>query len=226
MAFAQVVQTVPEQIAAQLRSEILSGSLQPQQPLREVQLAECFGVSRGRIRHVLQQLIQEGLLVAKPNCGAMVAPLPSEDVWGLLVPLRAQIETYALGLCFNDLDDGDLRSWDKLISRLRLACEEEDHVAILDRDFNFHRSILLRAGLEDVVPVWKYIMGRARGLYEQTHLKLDDLGEIYALHVALLDIFRSGDKEAAVRALYEHLTDGEFNEAFRRRYYESKEAIG
>ena len=222
MLVDEVPQTVAEQIAAQLRSEILSGSFQPREPLREVQFADRFGVSRARIRRAFQQLVQEGLLVSKPNHGTMVAPHPSEDVWGLLVPVRAQVETYALRLCFDELDDRDFEFWEKLLARLRLACKERDHVAILDRDFNFHRSILARAGLEDVMPLWKFIVGRARGFYEQVHREMKDLDEVYALHVALLDTFRSGDKEAAIRALYEHLTDGEFNKAFHQRYYESR----
>ena len=209
MSVGESVQTIHEQISDQLRSEILSGRFRPHEPLREVHLAKRFGLSRGPIRHALQQLVQEGLLVTEANRSARVAPQVSSEVRDLYIPLRAQIETYALRLCFDELDAADFQTWEKQLAKLQLACQERDYPGILDHDLYFHRSILVRANLDEVVPIWTLIVTRTREYYEKVELAVNDVDLVYALHLSLLDVFRTGDKEAAVEALYQHLTVGE-----------------
>src|SRR5262245_18669906 len=101
------IRTVREQISERLRAEILSGRLPEGQPLREAQLADRFGVSRGPIREVLAQLTQEGLLESKLNCGVKVAPSDPEFVRELVVPIRRLLETCALRYCFAGLGEAD-----------------------------------------------------------------------------------------------------------------------
>ena len=71
--------SVREQIADVLRSDIISGELEPNAKLNEQKLAERFGTSRGPIRDVLIKLTKEGLLVSKDNVGSSVSsPLTPE----------------------------------------------------------------------------------------------------------------------------------------------------
>ena len=72
------VRTIREQIADQLRADILSGNLPRGSKLREQHLAQRFGVSRGPIRDVLMQLGQQGLVMSEPNCGARVSDEAAE----------------------------------------------------------------------------------------------------------------------------------------------------
>ena len=67
MPDAQLYRTLPQQIAALLRQEVLSGKLKPGDALREIEVSQRFDVSRGPIREALRQLTQEGLLVLEPN---------------------------------------------------------------------------------------------------------------------------------------------------------------
>ncbi len=72
-----LIRTLPEQIAQRLRLDIMSGKLKPNHPLREQEVSERFGVSRGPIREVFRQLSQQGLLVTEPNKGVRVS-LPAQ----------------------------------------------------------------------------------------------------------------------------------------------------
>jgi DNA-binding GntR family transcriptional regulator len=212
------VQNVSEQIAAQLRLELMTGGFRPGESLREEALAERFGVSRHPIRKVLQQLVQDGFLVAKRNCGVRVAAPPGKHVCELLSPMRAQMETYALRLAFDRLQSENFRGFEPILARLRFACEQGDAAAVWDRDFEFHKYLLEAAELQDVIPIWLSITGRLRDFHATAIGMLDDLLCVHFVHQALVETFRSGDLERAAAALAEHVVNGKFNVEAKYRF--------
>jgi len=206
------VMSVRDQILNRLRGELLSGRHAPGTPMREEGLAERFGVSRMPIRHALQQLVQEGLLVAKQNCGVSVALPPSNLVTGLLTPLRAQIETYALRLCLSGMTADRFDGLQAIIEEMAVACRRKDDAAVIDSDFAFHQFLLTAAGLDDIVPVWKGVTARMRDFHVRSNqAMLPDYGVIPFVHETLLEVFRAGGVDAAVRDLTSHIENGEFN---------------
>lgn len=205
------VRSIGDQIASRLRGELLAGRYEPGSPLREEVLAERFGVSRMPIRTVLQQLVHEGLLVAKRNCGVTVARSPDAVVTGLLTPLRVRIETYALRLCLARPDAGQFDGLQAVIDEMESAGRKRDDAAMIDADFAFHESLLATAGLEDIVPLWKGVVGRMRNYHIDSNRRLDDYRVIPFVHEKLLGVFRAGDADAAIAALTSHIENGEFN---------------
>jgi len=179
--------------------------------MREEGLAEQFGVSRMPIRNALQQLVHEGLLVAKRNCGVTVALPPGEVVTGLLNPLRVQIETYALRLCLPRMTADQFDGLQAIIDTMSLACGRKDDAVVIDSDFVFHQFLLTAAGLDDIVPVWKGVVARMRDFHIGRNRTQPDYGVIPFVHERLLDAFRTGDVDAAVLALASHIENGEFN---------------
>jgi DNA-binding GntR family transcriptional regulator len=216
--------TLPDQVARQLRGELLSGRFQAGEALREVSLAGQFGVGRTIIRQVFGRLVQEGLLIGKYNCGVTVAGTPSEEVRELLTPLRQHIEAYALTRCLDQLTEADFAEWSALLGQLRLACEQHNFAATLDADFEFHRFILLRAGLHDLIPVWQPILTRLRPHHEVGNRRYpnDRLLVVHAIHEELLKVFRHGTRKQALAALASHIADGSFNRAIKRRWLARK----
>jgi len=179
--------------------------------MREEGLAERFGVSRMPIRNALQQLVHEGLLVAKRNCGVTVARPPGEVVTGLLNPLRVQIETYSLRLCLARTTTDQFDGLQAIIEEMASACRRKDDATVIDNDFAFHQFLLTTAGLDDIVPVWKGVTARMRDFHIQGNRTHPDYGFIPFVHETLLDVFRAGDVDAAVRDLTSHIENGEFN---------------
>jgi len=200
------VRSVREQITDRIRDYLLCGQIPAGERLSEAKLAENFGVSRGPIRESLVQLTSEGLLVSKPNCGVVVAPEPSGEIQEVIVPIRKSIEVYALKSIFDSLSSRDFRDWDELLHRLKLACRDADENLIVLCDIEFHRSILQRAGNADLLAVWQSILVRVRGHFQRAvHRYRGSLGEVYREHQELVEIFRTGDKEASLKALEEHI---------------------
>ena len=72
--------TLPSQIAVRIGRAIVDGEFQPGQKLREVDLAQAFGVSRASVREALRTLEREGLVTILPQRGAQVTTLTAEEV--------------------------------------------------------------------------------------------------------------------------------------------------
>src|SRR5246127_2053726 len=97
--------TRTEQVYDLLRSDMLTGSPQPSQKLKMVELTERFGVSQSVIREALTRLTEQGLLAATPQRGFRVRDLSIEDI-AQLTETRIQIEALALRLA---VERGDLQ---------------------------------------------------------------------------------------------------------------------
>jgi DNA-binding GntR family transcriptional regulator len=201
-----IVRGVREQIVTRLRNEILSGRLADGERLSEATLAERFGVSRGPVREAFVQLTHEGLLVAKPNCGVRVAPAAPDSVRKLVIPIRRTIETYALRLIFDDLDAADFTALDGILDRMELACRRGDWAGTVEPDIAFHRYILERTGQPDLLAIWTTLVARVRRHFQRVHRTHQDPPiDVYARHKALVEVFKAGGKEAAVKALEGHI---------------------
>jgi DNA-binding GntR family transcriptional regulator len=206
MSQGALTRGVRERIVNELRDEILSGRLTEGKRLSEMQLARRFGVSRGPIREAFVQLTHEGLLSSQPNRGVRIAASAPNSIQKLVTPIRRTLETYALDLVFDDLVEDDFRVLEGILERMRVACEQQDCVASIEPDIAFHRFLLERAGQPDLLAIWSTIIGRIRRHLEQVHLghQYTPMG-VYRRHRDLVEIFRTGDKEAAVKALQKHI---------------------
>ena len=197
MPTVEIFRTLPEQIAARLQQDILAGQLQPGDPLREVDLSDRFGVSRGPVREAFRQLTQQGLLVLEPNKGVRVAQNPSVEVRPLVVQLRRMIEVFVLESIFDRITADDLAVWDEILADIKSACESSDLNALTDHDLRFHQAIVKSHDDRDLFTLWQPIAMRMMMQYN----RLDDLMESYREHKRILDAIRSGDQTTAIEAL-------------------------
>jgi DNA-binding GntR family transcriptional regulator len=195
------IRTIREQIAARLRSDILAGKLPRGSKLREQQLAERFGVSRGPIRDVLAQLAQQGLVTSEPNCGARVSEVADEWMQPLIVKLRREIEIFALKRSIGTIGAAQLAKLEGLVEDLGRACEKDDMALVAELDIAFHEGLLECAGEPDLVAIWLPIVTRMILHYT----RLNDREEIHGEHVAILDAVRERDIDRAIKALEENV---------------------
>ncbi len=194
-----VVRTIREQVADRIRADVLSGRLTAGTSLREKALAEQYRVSRAPIRDALLQLTQEGLLVAKPNCGVRVAAV-KEETQVLLLDLRRRIEVFALRHAFevkNGITDKLVTQLQGTVDQLKEACENEDLAMIVEQDMALHRIIIQACGNPDLIAIWLPIVSRMMLHYSRHNSMMDSHRE----HAAIVDAIRAGDQEAAVASL-------------------------
>lgn len=197
MSANEIFRTLPEQIAARLQQDILGGHLKPGEPLREADLSERFGVSRGPVREAFRQLVQQGLLVLEPNKGVRVAQNPSDEMRPLVVQLRRTIEVYVLESIFDRITDGDIDTWQAILNDIRTACESNDLNALTNYDLRFHQAIVKSHDDRDLFTLWQPIAMRMMMQYN----RLDDIMDSYREHERILDAIRARDRKAAIAAL-------------------------
>ncbi|WP_346233623.1 GntR family transcriptional regulator [Parafrigoribacterium mesophilum] len=78
-------------VVEELRDAIVSGSIQPGQRIREVEIAARLGVSRTPVREAFLVLAVEGLITLQPGKGARVRVYSAEDIH-LVHEVRSLVE--------------------------------------------------------------------------------------------------------------------------------------
>jgi DNA-binding GntR family transcriptional regulator len=201
-----LVQGLREQVVERLRDDLLCGRIPSGQRIVERDLVDRFGISRTPIREAIAQLSHEGLLESLPHRSVRVAAAPPSEIKNLILPIRATLESYALATIYDSLTSADFLGWDELLERFRDACERNDRAATVNCDIAFHRSIIRRANQKDLEAIWSAIVVRVRAYFWEAHRGYDDLMELYREHKHILDVFRRGDKQAAIAVLVGYIS--------------------
>ncbi len=194
---AKKILSVKDQIAEQLRSDIIAGDLAPNTKLNEKELADRFGLSRGPIRDVILQLTKEGLLISKNNCGASVNSVLDPKLQKLMINLRRSIEVFAIEQLKGKLTESDFTELDAILNNLQTAFDNDDYTEVTKIDISFHNYLVHKAGGDELVNIWYPYVMRMRLNYKRITKSKDCVDE----HRVILDALREGDTSKASKAL-------------------------
>lgn len=192
---------IREQIADQLRSDIISGALEPNTKLNEHALAERFGVSRGPIRDVIIELTKEGLLRSKQNRGASVNSVLDGDLQQLMYSMRLSIEEFAAEKLHDELSDADFAALEQILDQLQDAFAREDFTEVTKNDIEFHRYLVDRAGGETLTNIWSLIVMRTR----MSYTRVDTPSDCFDEHNAILEALKDRDTPRTIDALRDNI---------------------
>lgn len=127
-----------DDIFTQLRNEILNGTLLPGTQLKEVQLANRFGVSRTPVRDALSRLEDLGL-AERVNRGLEVRGLDPEQVIQVY-DMRILIEVEASGQAAQNRNLNDILTLEALLERDR-SLENPTDAELIQTNLEFHRAV-------------------------------------------------------------------------------------
>lgn len=134
-----------ESVVDELRDAILDGRLPAGSRLRETELAERFGVSRGPIRDALRELAREGLAIDLPRRGTFVSSLTERDLEDVYV-IRRAIEEAAVRLVIAKATEADVAEMFAVLAEVEAAYGRDDLPAAWEADMAFHRSYCRLSG--------------------------------------------------------------------------------
>ena len=132
-------------ICEALRSDLISGKLDFDQPFREQKLAERFGTSRGPVRDALLRLTQEGALVYEANKGVRVISPLSDDERSVVASMRLSLEKHCLSKFMEKMNENDRQQLSLLLERLTSACGRASLPEVAECDLALHRYWVAQA---------------------------------------------------------------------------------
>jgi DNA-binding GntR family transcriptional regulator len=190
-------------IADLIRDRILSGQLRPGDRVRLEPLAEQLAVSTMPVREALRQLAFEGLIDFHPHRGAVVAPLPREDLTDLW-----EVHAFTAGLA---AERAATRLTDEDLAGLRdLLREFEDRLAdperLVEINHELHRRINRAGGSRKL----RWLLGLANRYIPRSYYQfIPAWPEISRRdHRALMDALARRDGPAARAIAQDHVRGG------------------
>jgi DNA-binding GntR family transcriptional regulator len=208
--------TAARRVERTLRRDIFNARLRAGTPLREVALAERFGVGRYTVRAALATLAADGLVQHTPNAGAQVRRLSEEDVADIY-DVRRTLEFAAVALIGRRRPSLDRvrRAADRLEALERVEQKRRSpHWGALDADLEFHRVVVEAAGSPRLSRAYATLLAELR-------LGLAQLAAVAELvpggHRPLYTALEAGDAGKARRWISDHIREaaGSVIEALR-----------
>jgi DNA-binding GntR family transcriptional regulator len=196
--------TLRERTLKALRSAIMSGLYRPGERLKEAELAEYLGVSRGTVRQALQHLQQEGLVTVSNRSKLHVNSLSPMEVRELF-RVRAALEALAVTRIMA------LPERREVLNPLRealsqLADADVDFAGRVEADLGFHLQLCRLSGNSMLVEAWRYLEGRIRIVIMGAGPDKAPVMMSRDRHELIIDAIESGDLSAAVTVVNQHMS--------------------
>ena len=182
--------TIREVVQHHLTNDIQSGRIRPGERLREAELAERYGVSRGPVREAVRALEGQGMVRFRANRGAVVTLLSREELEEIYDVVLA-LERLALAPLKRAVRPEDIAPLEKAYSKMASARSPETWLAHNDE---FHLGLVRLGGRLHVCRMIEDLLG-ALMPYGQAWAKLDEsrLAKANAEHRQVLDAIAAKD---------------------------------
>lgn len=190
-------------IHALISGALLAGRLAPGAPLREVALAEVFGVSREKVRKVLLRLGTERLLNLVPNRGAFVAE-PTLTQAREIYEARRILEGGVVGFLAPLLSSTDMTRLREHLQAEVAATGRRDRAESVRLSAEFHYLLARATGSEWIETQLRQLVSRTSmlvALFEPARAMRCGCEE----HAEIVDALAAGDAPAAMKAMHRHL---------------------
>lgn len=195
-------QTAKDYAYQHLRHLILTGEIPGGVRINQDELARNLQLSRMPVRQAILRLEGEGLIVNRPNRGAVVTSVGPQAIFELF-EMRGVLEGLALSLALPNIDRLALISIETRINNLDeiqsdIASWVVQHDELHDHLCSFAARPRLRANV-------RYLRS-AVAPYIRLYLSTNRNAEIAGFeHSALLEVIRANDAAAAEKMMREHV---------------------
>ncbi|MCX6627480.1 MAG: GntR family transcriptional regulator [Candidatus Solibacter sp.] len=197
-------QSLGEEIAEILQSEIIGGRFAPGQRLVERELTARFGVSSIPIREALQELENRGLIVRRHNRGCSVVQLTRKEA-ARICELRRVLEPKVIEWAAERMTPAQAALLRGQFERLERAADNHDLAGFFQEDVRFHRMIWGAADNAYAARALNNILGSlfASGVIGSAAAAAIDLPEEAGKHRRLLEALCDADAQRSAMALRE-----------------------
>jgi DNA-binding GntR family transcriptional regulator len=195
-------QSLGELAYRSIRDSIVSTRFAAGERLVETRLADELGISRAPVREALRRLAEEGLVVERPRHGMLVREFTAEDFVDIY-NLRIAIETAAIRLVVRRGTPVD--SLEALVESMRRAARKGAVQDLVGLELSLHEEICTLSGNAHLASVFRSVSAQIRMALALDDAEYDNIDDIAAEHVSLIEAIRAGDEEQAATVLHEHI---------------------
>ena len=187
-----------------LRERIVYCDLFPGSRISESEIANAYSVSRQPVREAFIKLVEEGLIIVRPQRGTVVRKIACNSVLDARF-VREAIEADIVKLLAAQPDVAlitELRR--QLEAQKKVANEASPNLTLLDE--HFHRTLAEAAGKAGA---WKFIEGLKSQMDRVRFLSLGQFSfaALILQHTAIVDTIEQGDIDGADIAIRHHLRE-------------------
>ncbi|WP_310565578.1 GntR family transcriptional regulator [Hydrogenophaga sp.] len=200
-----VLNSLHDEVAAQLRERIFAGELAPGSFVDEPALCAELSISRTPLREALKVLTAEGLLRHEPRRGCFVSQITEQDL-DEIFPVIALLEGRCAFEAARNATDADLAALEQLHDRLQRSAKAKRITEYYETNFAIHEAIILLANnrwLAQVIGDLRKLVKLAR--LQQLHAP-GRLEQSLSEHMAVYAALKAHDAEGAEAAMRTHLT--------------------
>jgi DNA-binding GntR family transcriptional regulator len=187
-----------------LREAIVTGRLQPNQRLVELDLTESFGASRSSVRTALVRLAHDGLVVHERNRGARVRMVDVDEAVEI-VEARRVLEGLAAAAAATHATKSDVTALRRVLREMRSLLDAGDLLAVSDQNGELHRRILAASGHRTAIRLIEGLNSQIVRFQFRTILVPGRSERSFEEHSAIVDAIAGHDPEAAESAMRAHL---------------------
>lgn len=200
--------SLKRQIAEEIKQMIFEGKLKQGEKITELQVSQSLEVSRTSVREAMLLLEQKGLLVSEAYKDTRVSTISQEEVLEILIPMRLQIETFALKKGFSMWGEKTKSQFKNILEDMKKAIVYEDLSTFIELDIQLHGLIVKSSGLESVAQIWESIVNRIRLHFLYQNSRSGTLEKWLVDHEELINVLINGDSlDEAIEALRCHIVD-------------------
>ena len=191
-----------------IRDRILSGEFRPGSPIKEVEIAESLGVSRGPVREAIRALEVSGLVSRRPQRTSIVTPITKRDV-DELYSLRESIEDLAIVRSMSK-HRAELTAdiTDRLSALTAAFASKADIAAIARLDIGLHGAFYEWADHSRLAATWATISDSFMLLMAYTNSGLTSSRRNDAGHREIVAAVAAGDSRHVRRLSSAHMHEG------------------
>ena len=177
-----------------LLAAIQHGELKPGTRIREVEVAERFGISRTPVRDAIRRLESDGLLIHLPRHGAVIRELDHREVIELY-EIREVLEGTAARYAArhaSELEIAELEDLNELMLK-----NGEDPVKVAEANHLFHQALYRTANNRFLIDALNSLSNSMALLGGTTLQYTNRPDSAYQEHKNIIDNIRSGNADQA-----------------------------
>ncbi|MCI0387505.1 MAG: GntR family transcriptional regulator [Acidobacteria bacterium] len=129
-----------DQVVTAIKDAILSGTIQPGDPIIESRIAQQLGAGIPLVREALIELEYQGYVQKTPYKGTSVTKLSPKDIEKIF-RLRVELEPLAIEWAKENITEADIEELRAMIKRMEQAANELNLSQFYENDLAFHRKI-------------------------------------------------------------------------------------